>query len=354
MDEGRHDRTPRALRDAAAIAWRALVVAAAVAAALYLLATLRLIFLPVVVALLLSTMLAPPAGWLRHRGWPATAATLAVFVGSLLVVAGSVTLLAPSVAGELEDLNLNLRDGLDQVEEWGTDWVGISESRVEGAVEQAEEAVAGSEGLIAQGALSGALVALEIVAGLLLAIVLAFFFVRDGAQLWRWTVGLFAPQARRDVDEIGRRGWETLRGYIRGTAIVALVDAVAIGLVLLVVGVPLVLPLALLVFIGAFVPLVGGFVAGSAAALVALATEGLTAALIVGIAAIVIQQLEGDLLQPVVVGRAVKLHPVAVLLAVTAGAIVWGVPGAFLGVPAAAVANQAGSYLRSRPVRPDG
>jgi predicted PurR-regulated permease PerM len=114
MDEGRHDRTPRALRAAAAIAWRALVVAAAVAAALYLLATLRLIFLPVVVALLLSMVLAPPAGWLRHRGWPGTAATLAVFAGSLLLVAGSVTLLAPSVAGELEDLNLNLRDGRER------------------------------------------------------------------------------------------------------------------------------------------------------------------------------------------------------------------------------------------------
>src|SRR5688500_1601691 len=144
MDESRHDRTPRALRDAAAIAWRALGAAAAVAGALYLLATLRLIFLPVVVALLLSTVLAPPAGWLKHRGWPGTAATLAVFAGSLLLVAGSVTLLAPSVAGELEDLNLNLRDGLDQVEEWGTDWVGISESRVDSAVEQAEEAVTGS------------------------------------------------------------------------------------------------------------------------------------------------------------------------------------------------------------------
>ncbi len=347
--ERRSDRTPPALRDAAAIAWRVLIVAAAVAGAAYLLATLRLVFLPVVVALLLATLLTQPTAWLRRRGWPNTIATLAVLASAVLLLAGVVTVLAPSVARELDDLNLNLREGLDRVEEWGAEWLGLSERQVQSAVEQAEEAVSGSDGLIAQGAIAGAILALEIVAGILLAVVLAFFFVRDGANLWRWVVGLFPPQARRDVDEIGRRGWETLRGYIRGTTIVALVDAVAIAIVLLVLGVPLVLPLALLVFFGAFVPLVGGFVAGSAAVLVALATEGVTAALIVAAAAIVIQQLEGDLIQPVVVGKAVKLHPVAILLAVTAGAIVWGIPGAFLGVPVAAVANQAGSYLRSRP-----
>lgn len=258
------------------------------------------------------------------------------------------TLVAPSVAREVDDLNLNLRDGLNQVETWGGKWLGVSESQVDDALESAADAVSGSEGVIAQGALTGALVALEILAGLLLAIVLTFFFVRDGADLWRWTVGLFPQHVRRDIDEIGRRAWDTLKGYVRGTAVVALVDAVAIGLVLFLVGVPLVLPLALLVFAGAFIPLVGGFVAGTAAALVALATEGPTAALIVAIAAVVIQQLEGDLIQPVVVGRAVNLHPVGVLLAVAAGAIIWGVPGAFLGVPVAAVANQAGTYLRSR------
>lgn len=340
---------PHVLRDAAAIGWRVLVVAAVVVAAAYLLASLRLIFLPVVVALLLSTLLGPPAGWLRARGWPGSLAALAVLAGGLLVLAALLTLLAPAVARELDDLNLNLREGLERVEEWGADWLGIPERHVDTAVDRAREAVAVSDGLIAQGALTGALVALEVVAGLLLSLVLTFFFVRDGGDLWRWLVNLFPSRVRRDVDEVGRRGWELLRGYIRGTAIVALVDAVAIGIVLLVVGVPLVVPLALLVFVGAFVPLVGGFVAGAAAALVALATQGVTAAVIVAAAAVVIQQLEGDLLQPVVVGRAVKLHPVAVLLAVTAGAIVWGIPGAFLGVPVAAVANQAGSYLRSRP-----
>ncbi len=165
--------------------------------------------------------------------------------------------------------------------------------------------------------------------------------------MWPWAVRLFPPEARSDVDQLGRIAWRTMGGYLGGQAIVALVDAVFIGLALWLIGVPLVLPLAILTFVGGFFPVIGAFVAGGAAALIALVSNGFLDALLVVAAATVVQQLEGNLLQPMIVGRAVRIHPVAVILAVTSGAVIWGLPGAILAVPTVAVAAQSASYLRS-------
>ena len=183
--------------------------------------------------------------------------------------------------------------------------------------------------------------------------VLVFFFIRDGAQIWGWVVDLFPSRVRPDAHAVGRRSWSALSGYVRGMALVALVDAVLIGLALAIIGVPLVVPLMALTFFGAFVPLVGAFVAGLVAALVALVSRGLVAALLVTGAIVVIQQLEGDLIYPQVVGRSVNLHPVAVLLAVAAGAVLGGIAGAVLAVPAAAVLWATVVQLReARPEAP--
>ena len=341
---------PRSLRVAAALSWRFLVVAGAIILLALALSRLRLVVLPVFAALLLATALLPPAGWLARRGWPSSVATLSVMLGAALLLAGIGAALGPSALGEIDELDVSVEGGVREIEDWLAEGpLGLSESRADELVERAREELGSRSSTIAAGALGGAVVAVEVVAGLLLTVVLLFFFVRDGERLWSSIVRLAPSGYRDDVREIGARSWATLGGYLRGTAVVALFDALVIGLALFLLGVPLVIPLALLTFFGAFVPIAGAFVAGFVAAMVALASEGFVTALIVVAVVVVVQQVEGDVLQPLVVGRSVELHPVAILLAVTAGAVLWGVPGAFVAVPLTAVIGKAGSYLRTRP-----
>ncbi len=339
---------PDQLRLAAAIAWRFLVVAVAVAVVAVALAKLRVVVLPVVLALFLAAVLAPPAAFLRRRRVPAALAALAVLLASLAVLGGVAALLAPRVVNEFGDIGASVEEGATTVTEWLLEGpLDLSRDDLDRWADRARDELGQRGGDIAGGALGGAYLAIEIVAGLLLSLVVVFFFLKDGERMWPWVVGLFPPRARGRVDEVGRIAWITLGGYLRGVSIVAFVDALFIGLALWILGVPLVLPLALLTFVGGFFPIVGAFTAGAAAALVALVSEGVTTALLVVGAAVLVQQLEGNLLEPVIVGRAVKLHAVAVLLAVAAGAVIWGVVGAFLAVPLAAVTVRAASHLRS-------
>ncbi len=339
---------PDQLRLAAAIAWRFLVVAAAVAVVALALAKLRLVVLPVVLALFAAAVLAPAVGWFRRRGVPAALAAVAVILASLGFLATVVAVLAPRVANELGDVGASVSEGAERVTRWLLEGpLDLSADELDRWRERALDELRDRGGDIAGGVLGGAYLAVEIVAGLLLSLVVLFFFLRDGERMWPWVVGLFPGSARGRVDEVGRIAWATLGGYLRGISIVAFVDALFIGLALWLLGVPLVIPLAVLTFLGGFFPIVGAFTAGAAAALVALVTEGLTTALLVVAAATLVQQLEGNLLEPLIVGRAVKIHAVAVLLAVAAGAVVWGIVGAFLAVPLAAVTARAAAHLRS-------
>ena len=350
---------PRPLRLAAAIAWRFLVVAAAIALLALLAARLRVVVLPVVLALFAAAVLAAPTMWLRRRRVHRTVAAAIVFFGAVLLTLGALAITVPLAAGQLDQVSTNVQTGIDRVTDWVLDGpLEVDRADLREYRERGLEELRGRAGSIAGGALGGAYLLVELVTGLLLTLVLLFFFLKDGDRLWPWTVGLFPEPARQRVDDVGRIAWRTLGGYLRGQAIVAFVDAVLIALALWLIGVPLILPLALLTFLGGFFPIVGALLAGIAAALVALVTEGLTAALLVAAAATAVQQIEGNLLQPFVVGRAVQLHPIAVLLAVTAGAVVWGLPGAIIGVPLVAVVAQSASYLRSgadppgrRPIR---
>lgn len=198
--------------------------------------------------------------------------------------------------------------------------------------------------------MTGGVLVAEIAAGALLAVVLLFFFVHDGRRMWFWAVQQLPVGHQGDADAIGRRVWSTTAGYVRGVVVIAVVDALLIGLALLVIGVPLVLPLMVLTFLGAFLPLVGAVLAGAVAALVALVTEGVLAAGLVLVAIIVIQQLEGDLLYPVVVGRAIALHPAAIVVVLTAGGVLAGIVGVLVAVPVAAGVWTAITYLRGARV----
>ena len=345
---------PRPLVTAAAISWRSLVVAAAVLAVVYVLVRLRLVVLPVIVALFVTTLLRPPARWLMSRGLPNLVASLAVLLASIALVLALVGLLGPTVVDEFGALSEDVREGVNEATSFVTSGpLDVSQEQIDSVMDSARDQLQANGGAITRGAVSGAVLVGELITGLLLAAVLVFFFIKDGERIWGWVVGLFPARRRHEVNEVGQRAWRTLSGYLRGIALVGLVDAVLIGIVLVVVGVPLVPALMLLTFLGAFFPVVGAFFAGLVSTLVALASNGLVAALIVLGAIIVIQQLEGDLVFPVVVGRALDLHPVAILLVLTAGGVLGGVVGAFLAVPLAAVVNDAASYLRSRRPEPE-
>jgi putative heme transporter len=337
------------LARAAAVSWRALVIVAAAALLLYLLVQLRLVVLPVILALFLSTLLVPPANLLRRRGLPASAATATVVVGAVLLLAGVVLLLVTQVTPQLSTLRQQVTTGIEDVQRWlATGPLNISQDELSGTFDRLRAGFGGDGPGLARGVLTGATVAGEIVAGILLTLVLTFFFVKDGNRFTGFLLDVVGEERREDARAIGRMAWETVSAYLRGVATVGLVDAVLIGIGLVIVGVPLVIPLAVLTFFGAFFPLVGAFLAGALAALVALVAKGPLAALIVIGITVGVQQLEGHVLAPVVLGRAVNLHPVAILLALTAGAVLAGIVGAFLAVPVMAVTWTVLVYLRQR------
>ena len=352
VKESRPGEVPRLFALTASYSWRFLVVLAAGIVFVYALVTLRLIFIPVVVALLISTLLVPLAERLRKRGLPSLLATWIVIVASLGLVAGIVSLIAPAIAGELDNVGRDVRKGTEDVITWLTTGpLDLTRSQINGYIDELSEQVRQRQSSIVSGAFKGAYLLAEVVVGTVLTLVLTFFFVKDGNRISTAILEMFPERRHDDIRTVSKRSWDALGAYIRGTAIVGLVDAVAIGGTMLVLGVPLVGPIAVITFFAAFFPLVGAVVAGVVAALVALVTTGFVPALILAAAAIVVQQVEGDLLQPMVLGRAVRLHPLVILLSLTGGAIVAGIAGAFLAVPVAAVTAVVVAHLRGQ--RPD-
>jgi predicted PurR-regulated permease PerM len=325
-----------------------LVLGAAVVLGLWLLAQVRVVVVPVLAAVLIATLLVPPTDLLRRRGVPSTVATAVVMVLSVLALAGVLALIGPAFVDQFDELKTSVEDGVDEVVRWLVQGpLDLERQEIDESVDSALAGVGENSASISRGVLSGASFVVELVAALLLLVVLVFFFVHDGRRIWSWAVELAPERHRRLVDEIGHEIWTSTAGYMRGVALIALVDAVLIGIALALIGIPLVLPLMVVVFLGAFIPLVGAFVAGAIAALVALISEGLFAALLVVAAIVAIQQVEGNLLYPNIVGRVIRLHPVAILLALTAGTVIAGIVGALLSVPVAAAVWIAYDHVRN-------
>jgi putative heme transporter len=264
-------------------------------------------------------------------------------------VVGGVAALVPSFLEQVRDLGPTVRDAGIRVLDWlETGPIGLDRDQLADLGNQILEGVQAQGGAVATGALSFVASLVEGILAVILALILLFFFVKDGERIWAWVVARTPDAHRSMMVALGHRSWDALAGYVRGTALVALIDAVGIGLGLAIVGVPLVLPLTVLVFIGGFVPVVGAFVTGLLAVAVAFADGGGGTALIVLAIVIVVQQVESDILQPTIMRRAVRLHPVVVLAVLTAGAKLVGIVGAFLAVPLAAVASAVGNELRLR------
>ena len=305
--------------------------------------------LPVALALVLCTFLWPPTRRLRALGLPRGVAAAVVLTVALAVFGTLAALLAPQAIDEFGELDVGIAGGLEKIEDWLVNGApGLSQEQVDDLAERIRDQAEASAGTLAGGALSGALLLIEVIAALGIATVVVFFFLKDGDRMWNWLCGLFAPEQRGAAREIGARSWATLGGWLRGQGLVALFDATFIGLALVIVGTPLVLPLVVLTFLGAFIPIVGAFAAGAAAVLVALVFQGLTEALIVLAAIVVVQQVESNIFAPVIVGRVVRVHPVAILLAVTVGLTLGGIIGALVAPPVLAVAATVLAYLRER------
>jgi predicted PurR-regulated permease PerM len=335
---------PWAVRATASWAWRLLLLAALVWLALQLVVKLALVVIPFVAALLITAALSPLTAGLRSRGVNRGLATGLTIVGFLAVIGGAFTLVGNQVADGLPALSDRSVEGINEIRVWLID-LGVPRAQLDDLGARIAEIAAQNREQLTSGAISTATLALETVAGVLLALFSLIFLLYDGDGVWRWVVGLVPRSARSRVDVAGHRAWVTLTGYVRGTVLVALVDAIFIYIVLLVLRVELALPLAVIVFFGAFVPLVGATLSATLAALVALVTQGPVIALLVIAGIILVQQIEGHVLQPFLLGRFVRLHPLAVVLAIAAGAILAGIPGALVAVPLAAVLNTVGRYL---------
>ncbi|WP_448641385.1 AI-2E family transporter [Geodermatophilus sp. URMC 63] len=339
---------PSGLRTAASWSWRMIAVLAGLYVLLYVAAYVAVVLVPVMVALLLAALLQPGAAALIRHGWPRSLAALVMLLVGLGVVAGIITLVVQQVTAGFTDLADQVTQGLDQIRDFVVETFPVSQRQIDEALTSFQDFVAGNQEELASGAITTAATVGEVFTGVALALFTLFFFLKDGRSIWLWLVGLFPRDSRAYLDEAARRSWRTLISYVRATVAVALVDAVGIGIGLAVLGVPLVVPLAALVFLGAFIPIIGSFLAGSVAVLVALVAVGPIKALIALAIVVLVMQLEGHVLQPLLLGKAVHVHPLAVVLAIAAGLLVAGIFGALIAVPVVACANVAGTYLSRR------
>lgn len=322
---------------AGARAGQLLLIAAVMAGVVWLLLRVRVVVVALLVALILASAVAPLVKWLIRKGWSRMWATLASFFAIVLVASGVVSGIVLAIRSEWGSLVSSAVDGWEQLYSWiVSSPLPVDTPMIDDAAQQVTDFVTSED--FAASTLTGVSAATEFLTGVVLIIVLLFFFLKDGSKIWNFVLRWFRGETRAKLAESVDRASGVLGGYVRGTATVALVDAVLIGIGLAVVGVPLAVPLAVIVFIGAFIPVVGATVAGILAAAVTVVTTGPVEALIVVIIVVAVNQIEGNLLQPVVMGRTLSIHPLIVLLALTIGTIVGGIFGAILAVPYTAMA----------------
>ena len=329
-------------------AWALLGLALVLAALFLLLAQVSLVVVALLLALFPAAVMAPAAGFLRRRGVPASVAALLVLLALLGSLALVLRLVAPAIAGEVPAFLTAAERGLERAENIVEDTPLAFDADGFSDVAQRVTDALGGRGDVAGRGLSVATTLLDLLTGLALAVIALFFYLRDGERLWSAVTDLVPMAWRQPVDDVGKRIWWTLGAYFRGQLLVALFDAVFIGLGLLLLGVPLAVPLAVTVFFGGLFPIVGAFVSGLLAVLVALTDGGLTlAALTLGLV-VLVQQVEGNFLEPLILSKVIALHPLLVIASITAGAVAFGVVGAFLAVPIAASTARTVDYVRGR------
>ncbi|MFC7530248.1 AI-2E family transporter [Actinoplanes sp. GCM10030250] len=341
---------PLAVRTAGAWAWRFILFVVAAYLFLRVVGLLRVVIIPVLVAVLLAALFQPACAALMRRGVNRSLSAGMVLVAALVLVFGGLGLIIRTFISELDNLSAQVGDGLQEIQTWlAQSPLHVTDRQLDQYVDQARAAITENQGAVTSGALSTATTVGELLTGFFLVLFTLFFFLRDGGPIWSFLCRLLPREARLPTARAGHYAWHTLVSYVHATVLVAFVDALGIGIGLVILGIPLALPLAALVFLGAFIPVIGATVAGAAAILVALVTNGPVSALIVLAIVIGVQQLEGHVLQPLIMGRAVALHPLAVILAIAAGIVLAGIVGGLIAVPLLAVANTAIRYLLDHP-----
>lgn len=328
---------------------RIIVIAAAAAVLIYALGQTWPIWYPVALALIVASVLAPPVTWLRSRGVPSAAAAGLVMLSFLGIIVGAVLVIAPQVAGQVPDIADRATSGLNEVRRWlVTGPFDVSEDQINTAIAALQNKIQDSADAISAGVFSTISAATSAVVNTVVILILTFLFIKDGHRFTPWASSLGGRRAGQHVADVLERVWFTLGGFVRTQTLVAFIDAVIIGGALLILDVPLAMPLAVLTFAGAYIPIIGAFVSGALAVLVTLVTNSPKDALIVLIVVVLVQQLEGNVLSPWLQGRSMNLHAAVVLLAVLAGGSLFGVTGAFLAVPVTASAATVLRYVNEQ------
>ena len=344
------DAVPYSIQVAAGWSWRLLLVLLAVAALVLGLSVAKVLWVPVVIALLLTVLLGPVVRLLERRArFPRALAAITTTLALVAAIVGLLTVAGREMVQGFADLWSQAEQGLESLTDaLASGPLGIDGAQVEGYVEQAREQLSANSGTLVTGVLSATTTVGHVVAGAIITVFCLFFFLKDGPQIWAWLLRLLPRAARLPAYEASRRGAVTLASFTRTQILVALIDAVGIGVGAALLGVPLALPLGVLVFLGSFIPIVGAVATGSIAILVALVDQGPASALWMLVIVLGVQQVESHLLQPLLLGHAVSLHPVAVLLAVAAGSLAAGIVGALLAVPLTATVNTVVLYLHGK------
>lgn len=337
------------VRKTAAWAWRLLVIFAVFLAVLWVLMQLEVIVVPVLLALMLSALLVPPVDWMNRMGLPRGAAVAVVLLGGFALLGGILTFVVSEFIVGLPAVVEQVSRSIDTTRRWLIEGpTHLRSEQITSAGNAAIQALHNNQAKLTSGALSTAATITEVITAAVLVLFTLIFFLYGGRNIWQYVVKIFPVGVRERVLDAGRAGYGSLIGYVRATFLVALTDAAGVGVGLAIMGVPLALPLASLVFLGAFIPLVGAVIAGVVAVVVALLAKGIVYALLTLGLLVVINQIESHLLQPLVMGRAVSIHPLAVVLAISTGGVIAGIVGALLAVPTVAFFNNAFQVLLAK------
>ncbi|PRZ06476.1 putative PurR-regulated permease PerM [Isoptericola sp. CG 20/1183] len=348
------DMVPASVRGAAAWSWRLLIIAAGVAGLVWLLSQLKTIVVPVAVALLISILLRPLRLTLERWGVPRGLATALSILGLIAFVTGLVVVAGQSIVNGFQDLWDQAVAGFEEFLTWLSEGpLGLDTATLSDLGNQAQDLVAEQSSSLITGALGAATTVGHVLVGIIIALFCTIFFLQDGRSIWTWVVNVLPMAAREKVHQAGRRGMVTLSSYVRTQILVALVDALGIGIGSAFFVPALAIPIGILVFIGSFVPILGAIVTGAIACAVVLVAEGWVAAAIMLGIVLLVQQAESHILQPFLMGHAVSLHPVAVVLVVAAGSLAAGLIGALFAVPLAAVLNTVMQYLHGHDKFPE-
>ncbi|KOG53258.1 membrane protein [Streptomyces virginiae] len=339
---------PWGMRVAAEASWRLLLLAGMLWVLMKVISEVRLVVLAFAAAMLVTAMLQPFVVRLRRLGLPRGLATAVTAILGFVVIGLVGWFVVWQVMENLDDLSDRVRDGINELKLWALDSpFHVTEKQINDIAKNLSETIGTNTEQITSAGLQGVTVLVEVLTGILLAMFSTLFLLYDGKRIWTWALGLVPAAARAGVAGAGPRAWRTLTAYVRGTVIVALIDAIFIGLGIYFLDVPMAVPLAVFIFLFAFIPLVGAVVSGALAVVVALVTQGVFTALMVLLVVLAVQQIEGHVLQPFILGRAVRVHPLAVVLSVAAGGMIAGIGGAVVAVPLVAVTNTVVGYLKA-------